>query len=149
MEKVWRETLLEEMRPMERLSPLSTTRDGGGLNYGNGLGDEERWGIHELLEDKINDLVTDLLGEWRDEEHKEDRQEVIKFDAAATAKHMENNCSPMAHMGNVFSILDALTTFGNCWPAFFKLPSNSQFLLTAEGLVEKHRAKKVNLHFKI
>lgn len=35
-------------------------------------------------------------------------------------KNTEN--SSMAHIGRVFSILDDPAIFGNCWPAFFKLP---------------------------
>lgn len=96
------------MRPTERISSLSRVRDGGGLNYGNGLGDGKKCGIQELLEDKINNLVTDLLWGWSNGEHKKIEHEVIKFDSAAIVKHMENNCSSMAHVGNVFSILDFL-----------------------------------------
>lgn len=95
-------------------SPLSTVRDGGGLNYDNGLGDREEWGFQELLEDKINNLVTDLLGGWKYGKHK-----VINFDSAATVKCIENNCSPVVHTGSVFFLLDVPATFGNYWLTCF------------------------------
>lgn len=54
------------------------------------------------------------------------RHEVIRFISAAYSQHIitknpENSYSSMAHIGRVFSILDTPATFGNCWPAFFKL----------------------------